>query len=301
MNNSPHGPELSAGAKNNMLPPTDPGEQSVQPEAHNDTALEQRIQQLETELAAERQRADTAEGRLAEAEAYIYDLQLAVMVTEIAAEEGVAEAESKVIETRQELEEYIHKLLAAEQSAEELRLAAETDELTGVANLKALNTALPRAEADPQQEIISFDANGFGKVNKMGEYGPKEGDIQIRRVANAIRIAARGFGVSPRSVFRRGGDEFVVIAPKGEVEYITRGFDGQRISQGTMSIADAIIRRAAELYRHRRYSGTYGTQLEPLETVISLSGTSGPTFEAADSKLQAAKMAKKQELNDKLR
>lgn len=258
-----------------------------------EAAMKRRIEQLEQEVAAQRQRAEAAEARLAEAEAYIYDLQMAVMVAEIAAEEHILETEQRLVQTQAELEAYISKLLLTEQTVEDLRTAVETDELTGVSNLKALNAALPRAEADPNQEIISFDANGFGKVNKIQEYGPVEGDKQIRRVAISIRLAALGYGIGVRNVFRRGGDEFVVIAPKGEVDYVTRNFEGERVSQGRMSIAEAIIRRAAELYRHRRYSGTYGDTMEPLETIISLSGTSGDTFADADSKLQAAKQKRK--------
>lgn len=293
-------PDAAADAQEHTVQGT-PGHETAEEDPlararRENEELRQQLADVEAARAEAVAARQAAEERLQEAEAYIYDLQQAVMVAEIAAEEGVAEAEAKALASREELEKYIQKLFVSYEKIEEMRVQAETDPLTGLANRTALDNALPRAEADAAQEIIAFDANGFGKINKIEEYGQKEGDIQLRRVANAIRLAAVGFGVSARMVFRRGGDEFVVIVPARQVEYITRNADGERVSEGFMSLADAVIRRAAELYRHRRYSGTYGTQMEPLTTVVSLSGAVGQTFNDADSQLQAAKMATKEKL-----
>jgi len=144
---------------------------------------------------------------------------------------------------------------------------SETDPFTGLANLRALNKALPKAEADPDTQVIAFDANNFGHVNKTE--GDPAGDAVILQIAEAIQQAAKQFGVGER-VFRRreGGDEFVVLAPK--------------------ALGDQIQRRAATIFGRRPVKTMAG------ETVfISLTGTSGNTFTEADSILQAAKTAAK--------
>lgn len=164
---------------------------------------------------------------------------------------------------------------------QEKRLAEErsvTDELTGISNRRALDKALPRADSDPNISVISFDANNFGKVNK--EKGNEAGDQALIEVAQAISSAAKEFGVNTRSVFtkseplkkssdegqvfRRGGDEFVVIAPK--------------------EVADKIAKRAEEIFGDRKYGST----------TVSLTGVTGNTFEEADSGLQEAKNRRKE-------
>jgi diguanylate cyclase (GGDEF)-like protein len=154
----------------------------------------------------------------------------------------------------------VHKELQEERGRRiNAERAAEMDDLTGVANRKALNKALPSAEADANTSVIAFDANNFGKINK--EVGQEEGDKALVDVASAIKQAAEESGVN--RVFRRGGDEFVVLAPKAK--------------------ADAIRARAEELYGEKKY----GT------TAVSISGTVGNTFTEADSTLQAAKTKRK--------
>jgi diguanylate cyclase (GGDEF)-like protein len=140
------------------------------------------------------------------------------------------------------------------------RRKAETDNLTGLANRSALDKALPSAEADPNTSVIAFDANNFGKINK--EVGQEAGDKALKDIGDAIKQAATENGVGER-VFRRGGDEFVVLAPK--------------------DVADKVRARAEELYGDKKYGSTN----------VSLSGTVGDTFKAADSTLQEAKAKRK--------
>lgn len=138
--------------------------------------------------------------------------------------------------------------------------AAETDSLTGVANRSALDKALPAAEADSNTRVVAFDANNFGQVNKQVSH--EAGDAMLRQMADAISQAATEAGVGQR-VFRRGGDEFVVLAPA--------------------AVADQVRARAEELFG-RQTAG---------QAEISLSGTHGNTFAEADATLQAAKQAAK--------
>lgn len=139
------------------------------------------------------------------------------------------------------------------------RRDAETDTLTGLANRAALDKALPSAEKDADTSVIAFDANNFGRINK--EVGQAEGDKALVDIGNAIKQAAEENGVT--RTFRRGGDEFVVLAPK--------------------EIADKIRARAEEIYGDKKYG----------ETNVSLTGTVGRTFAAADSALQSAKTTRK--------
>lgn len=137
--------------------------------------------------------------------------------------------------------------------------AAETDTLTGLANRAALDKALPTAEKDADTNVISFDANNFGKINKV--VNQEEGDRALVDVANAIKQAAEEYGV--KRAFRRGGDEFVVLAPK--------------------KVAEQVKTRAEEIYGEKQYG----------PVTVSVSGTVGDTFQSADAVLQEAKTKRK--------
>jgi diguanylate cyclase (GGDEF)-like protein len=144
------------------------------------------------------------------------------------------------------------------------RRSAETDALTGLGNRAALDRALPTAEADPHTHVVVFDANDFGLVNKR--HGQAVGDRAIGDVGNAVRQAAEESGAGAR-VFRRGGDEFVVLAPE--------------------DAAHRIRARAEQLFGEK----TYGPEADAPR--VSLTGTVGSTFDEADAGLQAAKTARK--------
>lgn len=147
--------------------------------------------------------------------------------------------------------------------------AADVDALTGVANRAALDKALPTAEADPETHVVVFDANHFGQVNKLA--GHEAGDAMLQQMSAAITQAATEFGVGGR-VFRRGGDEFVVLAPAG--------------------VADQVRARAEDLFGQHPIESDAWFLSEPAP-VVSLSGTSANTFHEADATLQAAKTATK--------
>jgi diguanylate cyclase (GGDEF)-like protein len=138
--------------------------------------------------------------------------------------------------------------------------AAQTDDLTGLANRGALDRALPAAEKDPNTSVIAFDANNFGQINK--KVSQQAGDQALKDIASAIQQAAKEEGVGER-VFRRGGDEFVVLAPKAKAERVRK--------------------LAEQIYGDKDYSGVK----------VSISGTVGNTFNEADATLQDAKAVKK--------
>lgn len=134
---------------------------------------------------------------------------------------------------------------------------AETDPLTGLGNRRAFERALERPDAET--EIVAFDLNNLKALNDI--VGHQAGDDLFRRTGEAIRQAnARGF--------RMGGDEFVVIARRGEGE---------------------AVRQAVE-----RTVGEHAVDLPDGRTVqASISGSVGDTYATADAGLQAAKQARK--------
>jgi diguanylate cyclase (GGDEF)-like protein len=130
---------------------------------------------------------------------------------------------------------------------------ANVDALTNVANRRALDLALPTAEADPSMLVILFDANNFGKINKL--VGHKAGDAML---ATTIERCAARYGFGSR-VFRAGGDEFVVLAAERCAGFIREDVESE-----------------------------FGVRT--IKTVeISVSGSIGATFEQADAVLQLRK------------
>lgn len=153
--------------------------------------------------------------------------------------------------------------------------ALDTDPLTGVASGRALDRALKTAEADPNTSVVVFDANNFGKVNKVTG-SMVAGDAVIKQVADAITQAATEFGYGER-VFRphEGGDEFVVLAPT--------------------TIADDIRARAEAIFGVKGFEPRAATaDLEAFPGFnVSLSGHVGADLATADASLQAVKAARK--------
>lgn len=138
--------------------------------------------------------------------------------------------------------------------------AANFDDLTGLANGRAFNAARRTADADPDICVISFDVNNFKVVNDSG--GHLAGDALLQIVGVSLRRAAARFGYGER-IFRVGGDEFAAICPR--------------------AIAEA-VRDECETEVGRRSVGG---------AVVSISGSVGATYAAADEGLQARKSAEK--------
>jgi diguanylate cyclase len=146
-----------------------------------------------------------------------------------------------------------------------LERLANVDQLTGLANRRAFDLASERAFAAGENVVVLFDANNFGKINKIK--GHETGDHYLKLIAESIRRAADRFNLGER-VFRLGGDEFVVICPR--------------------PVAD-LIRDAAEMDFgfHRIYT-------DDENFIVSVSGTIGDDLDAADQLLQSRKQAAKQ-------
>ena len=93
-----------------------------------------------------------------------------------------------------------------------IRAEAETDDLTGLANRRALQrmlrVALARASAHGHLVgVLMLDLDGFKAVNDR--FGHATGDAALREVAERLRGSVRERDM----VARAGGDEFVVVLP----------------------------------------------------------------------------------------
>ena len=107
----------------------------------------------------------------------------------------------------------VERTEALEAANRQLKVLAEVDELTGVANRRRLDAFLRRALAESARRhrpiaVALIDLDRFKPFNDR--HGHQAGDRALRRVAEALD---RVFGAEDRLVARYGGDEFVVVMP----------------------------------------------------------------------------------------
>jgi diguanylate cyclase (GGDEF)-like protein len=109
---------------------------------------------------------------------------------------------------------YITTLLAAdvEYAREELILLSDTDELTGLKNRRAFNSALSMEvkkaiRYERPFSIMMLDADYLKQVNDR--YGHDTGDKLIVSVSQVIKSSLRETDI----LARFGGDEFVIMLP----------------------------------------------------------------------------------------
>ena len=117
----------------------------------------------------------------------------------------------------EDIKEYMLKVISAEEEALFMKKVANTDSLTGARNklsydekLKEINTKISKNLID-NFGIIMLDVNYLKKINDT--YGHKYGDLLIK---NFCTIICDIFVHSP--VYRIGGDEFVVILQKRDLQ-----------------------------------------------------------------------------------
>jgi diguanylate cyclase (GGDEF)-like protein/putative nucleotidyltransferase with HDIG domain len=84
------------------------------------------------------------------------------------------------------------------------------DELTGLGNLRALRRHM-EAPSDQATVLLLLDLDGFKAIND--HWGHHAGDDALRLVGSALATFGEG-----AAAYRRGGDEFVLIAHAAEVD-----------------------------------------------------------------------------------
>ncbi len=123
---------------------------------------------------------------------------------------------------------------------ERLHDAAHTDSLTGLGNHRTFYSHLAReikrrAKTGSTFSLLAIDLDGLKRVND--EQGHLAGDEYIKTVAHAIRMEVDRIG----SIYRTGGDEFMVLLPN-------------RRAWSALAIAHNIQRAAAEATGQRALS-----------------------------------------------
>ena len=119
------------------------------------------------------------------------------------------QAQYAVWESRATAARLQHEHTVLLQRTRQLESDALCDPLTGVANRRAFDVALPRLVADARQghtllTMVIVDVDCFKQVNDS--HGHQVGDEVLRRVARVLREHARGID----RCARYGGDEFVL-------------------------------------------------------------------------------------------
>ena len=94
----------------------------------------------------------------------------------------------------------------------ELRLVAQTDQLTGLFNRRGFSAAAQLAISTQGRgvanAVLMLDADFFKDINDR--FGHDFGDAALVHIANVIRDQSLG---TPYIVGRRGGEEFIVLMP----------------------------------------------------------------------------------------
>jgi GGDEF domain-containing protein len=155
----------------------------------------------------------------------------------------------------------ITKVNQEKRKAERRAEQAELDEATGLQSPSQWKKSSGRIDADPDREVAYFDANNLKAIND--KQGHAAGDRYLAHIGKVVKEEASKLGISVRQVFRAGGDEFAVDAPKGE---------GRRL-------VDAIKKRVGE-YEDNGIRG-------------GIAGGVGETSVAADRAMYANKSAMK--------
>ncbi|MGH4120964.1 GGDEF domain-containing protein [Clostridium sp.] len=115
------------------------------------------------------------------------------------------------------IEEKDKVILELENMKAKLQHQASMDCVTGVLNrragLKILETTIGEAVKKGENFIICFaDIDDFKKINDT--FGHNEGDKILTEIGNILRVNIR----KEDTVFRIGGDEFVIIFPNTALE-----------------------------------------------------------------------------------
>jgi len=101
-----------------------------------------------------------------------------------------------------------------------IEVIATTDKLTGVANRQLFDILFKQAYTLSKRHhrplaAIMFDVDYFKQINDT--YGHPEGDVVLKSLAQLIKRSIRGSD----SVFRWGGEEFLVLLPESDVHKAT--------------------------------------------------------------------------------
>lgn len=178
-------------------------------------------------------------------------------LTEGAPPAGIDERRGTTVATpvEKELTDRLVKETGGRRVAEDL---AHKDHLTGLPNKRAWEAAKDAAEKDPNTSIVMVDIRNAKAFNTEGQ---EAGDPHFKEAFAALQKAAEEHGVSKRQVFRVDGDEGAIVVNAGK------------------ETADAIAKRAQELYPEKQMHGS----------TVGLSVGVGEKFNEANTAMKAHK------------
>lgn len=192
-------------------------------------------------------------------------------------------AQYSMMSLRQLLADYVVFPEGRERRDQAERMA-NTDALTGLANVRAFARAQKSASASDDVIFVMFDGDNFGQINK--HCGHQVGDKTIVQMARAIQTVADRYPGMAR-VFRTGGDEFVVLLEPRISCLLVDASEPPNIDWRLM-VASEFRDRAERLFGFIPIF----TNSEDV-TIISLSGGFGHTMEEADRRLAEKKEERK--------
>ncbi|PMO34643.1 diguanylate cyclase domain-containing protein [Vibrio breoganii] len=139
----------------------------------------------------------------------------------------------------------------------DLHTKAHTDELTGVYNRITLYSDIEEAIAYSQldEKVVALcfiDMDGFKDIND--QLGHEYGDILLQTVAQRLKETVR----SSDSVYRYGGDEFVVLLPMVRYQ--------EDVSQIVSNLVDSIRKPLSHKGQHIDVRFSIGVSVAPADT-----------------------------------
>ena len=131
------------------------------------------------------------------------------------------------------LTDFIAVMVRNRNSMSELERQSMIDQLTGAGNRRALERLIQQWKGDGVLGVISIDLNGLKNTNDTE--GHRAGDMLISETARILRECA-----GENSVFRTGGDEFIVVTEELEERDILLLIQHMRASANNNGISMAI-------------------------------------------------------------
>ncbi|HNO78436.1 MAG TPA: diguanylate cyclase [Phycisphaerae bacterium] len=160
---------------------------------------------------------------------------------------------------------------------DKLKRMATTDELTGLYNrreaMSRLNEYWARAKRrNTPLSCIAFDIDNFKKCNDT--YGHDVGDIVLRDTARILKRSVR----ASESVFRMGGEEFMILCPDSTAAMAEKGAER--------------IRAQVEANRIKHLGATYAVTISGgVAEVVGSMNNCDEVLKVADRALYEAKAA----------
>lgn len=128
-----------------------------------------------------------------------------------------------------------------------LRYLSERDSLTGTKNRNSMELAIDAITETPGKSlgIVFSDVNGLKHTNDTKGHGA--GDVLLQ---NAARLLSNYF--PPDSIFRSGGDEFVVLDSESSKEEFEKKVNGVLSSQEEFAVSVSLASEFIEPVEHVR-------------------------------------------------